>query len=568
MKTNKHILKVHLILLLAIFTISNLYAAQPVFKWLSGAGGPGDDFAQSIVCDNNGNTYVTGYFKGLNYQIGSTLLTHGYSGDARFYLAKYDSIGNVLWAFTSARNEFAYGLTSALDRDGNILVGGHFSGSTLTFGSIVLYNPDYYGKMYLAKFDPNGKVIWAKTTSNSYYSSSLYGVAVDSKNNIYVTGHFQDQMFTFCGKSLANATPGTQDVFLYKLDSNGNALWATMLGGTSHDVGTALTVDKDNSIFVTGSFKSSAMLAGGSLILNTGSNGSKDVFVSKFDENGNFKWTNKFGGIEEDDAHSIDCDSHGNVYLCGNYISSTMNFNNLNLSKNNSSSNSGYLAKINTNGVVQWVAGTTNTSNNSSINGVDVNTRDEILVTGYYSGASTKFGTIELTNSASGYNEMFYAKYDTTGIAKNAKSIVGFGNDYGKAIKTDYKNNIYIYGLFSGSYIATDNAYANNTSLGYYDNVYLKYSDNINTANTNPSFDDIIVYPNPFKSEFNIKSNQYLSNNSLKISLINALGQEVRFSKEETSSGYRIVGVDKPGVYNLVISVDGNIIKSSTLISK
>ena len=563
-----------LILICISFISSSLHAIEPSTMWFNGSGGTYEDLSQSIVCDKNGNSYVVGYFRSSEFTIGNITLKHTYSGDAHFFIAKYDKDGNVLWAKTTAKDEFVYGLCAALDSEDNIIVGGHFSGYTATFGTTVLSNSNAYtyGKMYLAKYDKDGNVLWAKTPSASSYSCSVIGVATDKTDNIYLTGHFQDGLFTFANKSIANATPGYQDVFLYKLTSVGTGVWAKMMGGTNHDVGIALAVDQKSNIFITGSFKSSVMNAGSTLLSNSSSNGTQDMFVAKFDEAGLLKWTKKSGGLDNEDGTSIAVDTLGNAYVGGNYKSSNATFGLYNVSKASSTNNCLYLSKYDANGDVVWVKTTTDNANNSSINGIFVDKNSNIYTTGYYQSSVLNLDNLTLINSVQNAQEMFVARYDSLGAAKWARSVIGFGNDYGKSITGDNKGNLFFTGMFAGNYINSDGLFIINNSIGNNDIATFRLYDplSIEVFTDNQSLmhnSKIKYYPNPFRNFVNIEIEQDLTNVELQV--FNNLGQNVNVNYSKRNNQLEINTTQfVKGMYCFKIVENDKVIDSKLLIAE
>lgn len=500
------------ILICMLFVSNRISAVESTLKWMKSSGGSNDDFVQSVLCDKNGNSYIVGHFKSTQFKVGTINLTHTYSGEPRMYIAKYDSLGNVLWAVTSAKDEYVYIHSAALDSLGNIVIGGHFSSYTATFGTNVLYNSNayVYGKMYLAKYDKNGNALWAKTAQNSNISCAINAVSIDKEDNIYITGQFQDGTLTFANKTLQNSISGIQDVFLFKLNNNGEGVWANSLGGSGHDVGLVVTVDK-NSVYVAGTYKSPILIAGTTIINNSASNGTKDLFVTKYDKEGLFKWIKKIGGADEEETINVSADTIGNLYVCGSFKSTTVNFDALNLTKPNAINTCMFLTKLNSEGVFKWTKSTSDNFKNSAINGVKADFNGNIFTTGFYQSDVLSLDNFSLVNSVSDYNEMFIARFDSLGNVLSAKSVIGFGNDYGKSVDLDSKGNVFYTGVFSGNNLITDNMFVtNNNNNGYSDVVLLKYVD-MNSKQIFAKVDNLDVlqkakiFPNPFKNEINVE---------------------------------------------------------------
>ena len=154
----------------------------------------------------------------------------------------------------------------------------------------------------IALFAQNGDWLWAKQAGGASNDES-YNIAVDANGNSYVTGNFTGSA-TFGSTTLTSS--GYNDIFVAKLDSNGNWLWAKKAGGTSEDNGLSITFDANGNSYVTGYFESSATFGTTTLT----SNQYEDIFVAKLDSNGNWLWAKKAGGINDDYGWSISVDDN------------------------------------------------------------------------------------------------------------------------------------------------------------------------------------------------------------------------------------------------------------------
>jgi len=211
------------------------------------------------------------------------------------------------------------GHSISVDSDSNIYIIGNFYSSTIDFGGGTLTNAGYQD-IFLAKFDSNGNHLWSKSFGGSSYD---YGqsVSVDSSGNVYITGWFESSTIDFGGGTLTNA--GGWDIFLAKFDSNGNHLWSKRFGGSSDDLGSSVSVDSSGNVYITGWFWSSTIDFGGGALINVGLN---DIFLVKFDNNGNHKWSKRFGGGDWDEGYSVSVDISGNVYGTGLFSGSNIDF--------------------------------------------------------------------------------------------------------------------------------------------------------------------------------------------------------------------------------------------------
>jgi hypothetical protein len=181
--------------------------------------------------------------------------------------------------------------------------------------------------IFLAKFDGNGNNLWSKSFGGSNWDEAL-SVSVDSLGNVYITGNFCSSTIDFGGGALKNAGGSCvgypcPDIFLAKFDSNGNHKWSKSFGGIDGDYGSSVSVDSLGNVYITGYFGSSTIDFGGGALKNAGY---RDIFLAKFDSNGNHKWSKSFGVGEWDKSNSVSVDSLGNVYGIGYFYGSSIDF--------------------------------------------------------------------------------------------------------------------------------------------------------------------------------------------------------------------------------------------------
>ncbi|MCF6285500.1 MAG: hypothetical protein L3K26_09955, partial [Candidatus Hydrogenedentes bacterium] len=121
-------------------------------------------------------------------------------------------------------------------------------------------------------------------------------VAVDGAGNVYTTGYFQGTVDFDPGAGVSNLTSaGTKDIFVQKLDSAGNFVWAKGFGGTDNDRGFGIVVDASGNVFSTGEFSGTVDFDPGLGVTELSSAGGLDVFVQKLDAAGDFVWAKGMG---------------------------------------------------------------------------------------------------------------------------------------------------------------------------------------------------------------------------------------------------------------------------------
>ncbi|MDP6159742.1 MAG: SBBP repeat-containing protein, partial [Acidimicrobiales bacterium] len=160
-------------------------------------------------------------------------------------------------------------------------------------------------------------------------ADAVYSVAVDSSGNVYTTGYFNDTVDFDPGPGTANLTSnGSSDVFVSKLDSSGDLVWAKSFGGSESDSAKSVAVDSSGNVHTTGYFRDTVDFDPGagttnltaSVIVSAGTvYQGPDVFVSKLDSSGDLVWAKSFGEPNSDWAESVAVDSSGNVYTTGRF---------------------------------------------------------------------------------------------------------------------------------------------------------------------------------------------------------------------------------------------------------
>ncbi len=311
--------------------------------WATQAGGIGDDTGYGITIDEVGNSYVTGYFEDTATFGSYTLYSSGFED---IFVAKIDENGNWLWATKAGGILTDEGISITADDAGNSYVTGTFK-DTATFGSYTLYSSGWED-IFVAKIDENGNWLWAAKAGGSSGNSTVisYGITIDNTGNSYVTGIFLDTA-TFGAYSLTSS--GYVNIFVSKMDADGNWLWANQAGGNGWDGGFGIAIDDAGNNYVTGSFKGTVYFG----LYPLYSSGFDDIFVAKIDENGNWLWTTQAGGSSSDDSgYGITIDNAGNCYVTGIFMY-TATFGSYSLTSNGSKDI--FVAKMDENGNWLWV---------------------------------------------------------------------------------------------------------------------------------------------------------------------------------------------------------------------
>ncbi|MEM6403535.1 MAG: SBBP repeat-containing protein [Cyanobacteria bacterium P01_D01_bin.116] len=296
-------------------------------------------FSFGIDSDAVGNTYTTGFFFGT-VEFGDTSLTSLGVSDA--FVTKLDSNGNVLWAeqIGDAGEGLDFTLGVSSDDSGNAYVTGIKDIDTETdIFDVSGDSSSVDGQGFISKINSSGDLVWTENFDSTSYSLGR-DVASDAVGNSYVIGSFSDNI-TLGNRILIGS--GDTDVFLTKLDSDGNVEWSKGFGNNLSDTGNGIGLDKAGNIYITGSFEDSITFGGTTL----NSNGESDVFIAKLDNSGEILWAQNLGGTSVDSGSSITVDEKDNIYINGNF-DDTVTFGDTTFTSN--SENNSLIVKLDTDG--------------------------------------------------------------------------------------------------------------------------------------------------------------------------------------------------------------------------
>ena len=353
-------------------------------------GGGISDLGYSIAVDSTGNIYTTGFFQDtvdFDPSAGTTNLTT--AGLSDVFISKLDASGNLVFAkrFGGSISDLSYSI--AVDSTGNIYTTGFFQDTVDFDPSAGTTNLTTAGlsDVFISKLDASGNLVFAKRFGAAEADAGR-SIALDSTGNIYTAGYFEQTVDFDPSAGTTNLTSaGRSDVFVSKLDSSGNLVFAKRFGAAETDVGLSVAVDSTGNVYTTGYFEQTVDFDPGAGTTDLTTGGGSDVFVSKLDASGNLVFAKRFGGSNDDGGISISVDSNGNIHTTG-YFEERVDFD---------------------------------------------------------PGA----GTSNLTSA--GGTDVFVSKIDSSGNLLLAKSFGGTANDVGRSITFDSTGNIYTTGEFAGT---------------------------------------------------------------------------------------------------------------------
>ncbi len=248
--------------------------------------------------------------------------------------------------------------------------------------------------------------------------------------------------------------------------------WARGAGSTGVDQAISTVVDANGNVYTIGWY-TSASITFGSITLTNAGVATSDIFVTKQDGAGNVLWAKSFGGANGDIGNAIAVDANGEVYITGWYASSTIAFGASTLTNVGMGSDV-FVVKLNATGNTVW-AKNEGGSNSDRGNSIAVDASGNVFTTGGFMSATANFGTVTVTNAASGVNDIFVVKHDPSGNVLWAKSAGGNGSEMGLGIDIDPSGNSYITGSFASPSINFGGGAITNASSGTQDIFVVKY---------------------------------------------------------------------------------------------
>ena len=309
-------------------------------------------------------------------------------------------------------------------------------------------------------------------------SSSVESVTTDSQGNVYSTGHFSGAVDFDPGQgTLILTSAGGIDVFVSKVDSLNNLIWAIGMGGPDSDAGDALAIDASGNVYVTGSYRGIADFDPGSGVYSLYSNGSNDVYAVKLTSSGTLTWAKSMGGTGTEGSNGIQVDANGFVYTTG-YFSGTMDVdpNPGVTSITATGPKDAFVWKLNSSGMLAWGKKFGGPSSFTQGNDLALDPAGVVMVIGQFTNTCDFDPSTTASNliSAGGY-EGYLCVLDAAGNYLNAVTLGGTGNDYLEKIERDNIGNMYITGYFENTadFDPSSGVY-NLTSSGFQDAVIIK----------------------------------------------------------------------------------------------
>jgi len=452
---------------LMLFCIWSLIFGQvPVWDWINAIHSPDPEVVTDLTADPiTGDVYLVGEWNGslaTSIPAGgseSTDFTDTY-GETDGFVVKLNRNGDFQWAFKMGGEHDDRISAVHLDSDGNFYITGYISPGMIRLtgtGSLTadsVYQNTASMAFYLAKYDQEGKLLWASYSGGNARTEGL-GISSNS-SGVFATGAYKNSVIF--GSLPERTSNGDGDMFLVKYSPDGLEQWMISGQGDKKDCGRDIVCDEDE-IYITGEFYGNQLRmsnAAGDVVatLPNSSDGKSEIFISCYSNEGLHLWSSSVASPEDDYCKGITMDN-AKLYLTGS-IGAQASFP---LYLGNPVSNTGnqdaFLCAISrTDGSTGWVRTLIGDSGDDQVaRDISIDTDGNLYITGYY---ESEIHADPDTQSSRGNEDVFVASYSIDGVYRWLKTAGSSNTDHGSGISGVYPGSVFVAGGYSSDLASFD----------------------------------------------------------------------------------------------------------------
>ncbi|MCK9451658.1 MAG: T9SS type A sorting domain-containing protein [Bacteroidales bacterium] len=262
--------------------------------WEKCFGSPGNEVPRDMIVTPDGGVVVMGRIFNSG---GDVSVLYGRND---VWMFKTDSLGNLEWEKTLGNQWLDNGVSIMLNSEGNIIL----IGAVAHYGGMVECNTDdYYGDVWLVELDLQGNIVWQHCYGGSHYDLGFSVIEVDagyifaagsSSNDGDVSGHHGPA---------GNAPDGWPDIWVVKIDLQGEIIWQKSIGGYDSEFPMYITQTEDGGIIVIGkTFSNDGDVSGNHS--NPDLMNADDIWVVKMSPGGEIEWQQCYGGLGSEDLEN------------------------------------------------------------------------------------------------------------------------------------------------------------------------------------------------------------------------------------------------------------------------
>lgn len=252
--------------------------------WCNGIIGAGNAGGRTIKTSNSGYIYVSGGYSGtIDFDPGSITNNLTAIGTSDIFIQKLDTSGNLVWIKSIGSLGWKVAHDMELDELENIYLTGGYTG-TMDFnpnqGSYSITS-NGGNDIFIAKFDSSSNIILAKTIGGIDYENGN-SVAVNQSGEMYISGDYSGSSDFDPGAGIVQRTSnGNSDIFIEKLDNQGNFVWVKVMGGSWVEGSHSIALDKHDNVLTTGYFRAQTDFNPGTGVYNLTPGAGMDIFIHK-----------------------------------------------------------------------------------------------------------------------------------------------------------------------------------------------------------------------------------------------------------------------------------------------
>jgi len=368
-----------------------------------------------------------------------------------------------------------------LTSNSELLLAGKYTGTIDLDPSTAVFSLTPCAKVtawvpYITKLDSSGNFIWGaefSCTGNAIWGSECSNIVTDNLGNVYTSGTFGDILDFDPGSATFSMNPVNGNIFICKLTSGGQFLWAKQIGDSSKSTASSMTLDSQNNIVIAGTFTGQADFDPGISQLTLTSNGKTDFFVCKLNSNGGLMWARSFGGSENESYPAMAIDPFSNIVFTL-VFEQTVDFDPGSTTYTLSAA-SGSLALVKFSSVGNFMFA--KQCQSERVNEIKIDPFGHIYLAGIFKGLSNiSTGPGTHTVLSSGLFDAFLSKLDNSGNFIWGTTFGGLGFTNGRSIAIDTSRNIYFTGQFEQTVDFDPGPLTNTfTAMGGDDSFIIKY---------------------------------------------------------------------------------------------
>lgn len=354
------------------------FSVDGAFVWARMIDASGYFSTPSMAVDQDGTCTIFGSYQD-DLMIGDTSLHSPFFIYTMFHL-QYSTDGKLLQARNVASTSGILDIREVhRGTTGNLFVSGGYQSALIIGSDTLSKSTSSVENAFLLTFGSSGNLLWAKEGAATSTADGV-GIATDSNGNVYHFGDFAGKFFW--GLDTLTAVDD-RDLFLVKMDPNGQTLWLKQIPGDRNDFAGSLAITADDDLYIGGTFHS--WISFDTTTFHTVSQ--TDVFVAKYDVDGHLQWAKHGSGGNYDQINDLSVDMDGACYVVGEHFED-ISFDSFTL--NAISSTEIFVVKYDPSGSVEWISQAQGASLDIGF-AIATNAQKQSSITGYFK-STTSFG--------------------------------------------------------------------------------------------------------------------------------------------------------------------------------